>query len=322
MRRRNFTRSRRWLCAVVLVLLVCFSTACGPVAPTATALFNATPSATTAPISAATLTPRPTVNLSGGPSSLPPQPRITVVLRDVDGALTVEGSVRTYWLHLPPPLAPQTTLPLVLVLHGIGGTAYNMLLTTQMNLTADANQFIVAYLDGSGSPQTWHADERDTNDVAFVRQLIVDLPKTYRVDPRQIFVVGYDSGATLAYRLALELPGQFAGLAAIAGAMSDPLPAPSRPVAVLAVNSVGDPQTPYERAKQSVTFWAQANGCAPTPQRQTVGGNMRDIYTGCGNNASVVFYSLTGNAHAWPPTLGAETPTNDVLWNFFTRREP
>src|SRR4051812_30000520 len=60
----------------------------------------------------------------------------------------VGGVDRSYLLHLPDPL-PNKPLPLVVVLHGGGGSAESALKMTGFDAMADQAGFIVVYPNGS-----------------------------------------------------------------------------------------------------------------------------------------------------------------------------
>ena len=272
------------------------------------------PAIPSAPSVLSTLTAPPPVSDSGGGG--PAQPFPTLSAGDFERSLNVTGRTRTYILHVPPIDAQTDAVPLLVVLHGEGSNARAMMSTTKWNGKADNDTFVVAYPNSSDTPQAW-----DASDVAFISQIIDDVLHKYLVDPKRIYVTGFAGGGQMAYRLAAALPERINAIAPVDAALVDPPPAPSRPIAVLAINSSNDPQTPYAQAAQSVAFWAQANGCAAAPRREPNGADTRDIYTGCRAGASVVFYTLSGNAHTWPATLASE-PALDVLWSFFTRRTP
>src|SRR5690349_203461 len=80
-----------------------------------------------------------------------------------DQALTLEisGTTRSYFLHLPPSYDGKTKLPLLLALHGGGGSGDGMAALYGLNEAADQKGFLVAYPQGSGRLKdkllTWNA---------------------------------------------------------------------------------------------------------------------------------------------------------------------
>src|SRR5215831_9418966 len=83
----------------------------------------------------------------------------TTSASDVDGSIIVGGTARTYHLHLPP--QQTTAMPLLLVLHGSGGSGAGTITLTHMNDLADKERFIAVYPDGLN--KGW-ADGRGASD--------------------------------------------------------------------------------------------------------------------------------------------------------------
>ena len=86
------------------------------------------------------------------------------------------------------------------------------------------------------------AATKNVNDLAFLEALVA------KVDPghaRQIDVVGYSNGARMAYRVACDNPGLFDGYAMVKG---EPTPGCDlrKPVSILQLASVNDPEVPYQ----------------------------------------------------------------------------
>lgn len=74
--------------------------------------------------------------------------------------VTVQVGVqkRTCLVHLPPWYDGQRLLPLVIALHGSGGTGSSMASTTGFDALADKYGFIAAYPDGIvGENHGWNA---------------------------------------------------------------------------------------------------------------------------------------------------------------------
>ena len=69
--------------------------------------------------------------------------------------LEYAGIKRSYIVHIPPGYNGNKPVPLVIVLHGLGGTAKYMELTTGMYDKSDAEGFIVVYPEGVGN--SWNA---------------------------------------------------------------------------------------------------------------------------------------------------------------------
>jgi polyhydroxybutyrate depolymerase len=170
--------------------------------------------------------------------------------------LEVDGVHRTLLLHTPPGLQPGASA--VLVFHGAGGSGAGIrsMLGPAMEEAARKRGFIVAYPDGIGGDWTdcrstvpHPAGNRTRNDPAFVEALIRWLESHHDVNPRQVRIVGYSTGAHLVFRLALERPDLVQAAAVIGAGLPVDSDSRCRPagdaVPVLVMNGTADPFNPY-----------------------------------------------------------------------------
>ena len=151
---------------------------------------------------------------------------------------------RSYLLHTPTRMTPHTHgLPLVIVLHGAGGTGRLVAMTTNWCAIADEGQFIVAFPDATptdlskpqhfrANPQVWvdlSGRARKTqgavplppgsvDDVAFINALLDALISSGSVDPSRVYMCGFSSGASMAFAAAGALASRIAAIAPVAGA--------------------------------------------------------------------------------------------------------
>ena len=101
--------------------------------------------------------------------------RATASGRSVE-QVTVDGVARRYVRYEPPGLDPAAPVPLVLVLHGRGGSGTIAERMYEMSEQSAAHGFVVAYPDALGDPPTWHSGlgmgGSQADDVAFIRALV------------------------------------------------------------------------------------------------------------------------------------------------------
>jgi len=207
---------------------------------------------------------------------------------------------RDYRLAVPETGA-ASRLPLVLLLHGHGGSAANAFgeglrpspLAAWLAI-ADREHVLIAALQGlkGDDGQAGWNDCRDdatgqppTDDVAFVRAVIEQLAARRLVDPWRVYAMGMSNGAVMAFRLALELDPPLAGFCAASGSMasSSHCTAPRHPVAAMIIGGTADPLVPYGggqihlgmQRRGGVTsvaaaaeFWVRTDGIAGPPQVQ------------------------------------------------------
>jgi methanethiol S-methyltransferase len=142
---------------------------------------------------------------------------------DLEASFEVGGHERRALIHLPEGLSPGA--PVVIAYHGSGGSPerFRHFLGAELERLAVEQGFILAYpeaFQGSWNECRIEASSvvrgLGVDDVAFTRRLIAHLVRIHRVDPAQVFVLGFSGGGQMAYRLVLEAPGVVAGAAVFA----------------------------------------------------------------------------------------------------------
>jgi polyhydroxybutyrate depolymerase len=265
--------------------------------------------------------------------------------------LRVEGVERSFFLYVPAGHRGTGSPALVLVFHGAGGRAQGFARHTGFSAVAEREGFVVAY--PQGLERRWN-DGRGNgtphDDVGFVRVLLDTLERELGIDRRRVYATGISNGAMFVYRLACDLPGAFAAVAPVAGAMPANLTtgcAHTEPVSVLAFQGTADPLMPYAgggvagrrgrvlSAEQSVSFWAAVSGCGPQvtvvqePDRVADGTRVRYTDAGeCRERRAVELYTIEGGGHTWPggPPVGRlvgrvsrELDATALIWEFFAQ---
>ena len=245
------------------------------------------------------------------------------------------GIERTCLVHAPAK-ATAGPMPLLLVLHGGGGTADGMIKLTRggFDALADRRGFVVGYPQGVG--KSWNdgrhdlrsaANRENVDDVGFIRDLITELAGRYPIDRRRVFIAGMSNGGMMAMRLACSLP-EVRGVAAVASSLSEDAaaecPATST-VTVVEIAGTADPIVPFAGGEVKVLWmgrgevtgapetaksWARKAGCRLVPEetdlpaRVSDGTSVQKIeYPGCGTGARVVLFRVEGGGHAWPGGL-------------------
>ena len=251
---------------------------------------------------------------------------------DNHNSIEVDGLTRTYIVHVPPSYDEMTPTPLVLVLHGGGGSAQKMVNFTKFSTLSDQEGFIVVYPNGvenhwndGRGVHRYRAHRENIDDVKFISVLIDHLSQEYTIDETRIYATGISNGAMMSCRLACELSERIAAIAMVAGAMSEELSAscsPLRPVSVLVMSGTEDPLVLWEGGNiqfgrqnlgttlsvpDTVMYWVTHNNCSATPavtwlpDTHEDGTHVRkEVYDRGEEGTEVILYAIEGGGHTWP----------------------
>lgn len=272
-------------------------------------------------------------------------------------SLEWEGITRHYRVFAPDTIPDGTHLPLIIALHGGGGTARGMAIYTIFHTLDAGEDFIVVYPQSAADnwndgriPQSPIVRAQFVyDDVGFFDALIDRLITDYPVDPTRIYATGISNGGHMALRLACELSDRIAAIAAVTANLSADLDCqPEYPVGVLVINGDEDPLVPYDggivarnrgtdlSTAETMRFWQEANGCDPDPvqaRQDDVTDDETalriDTYPNCSDGVETTLVTVEGGGHTWPgawyqylPELivgrtSQEMNATEAIWAFF-----
>jgi predicted peptidase len=143
------------------------------------------------------------------------------------------GEIMPYRVYVPSAYKPGAHLPLVVVLHGLGGTEDTFLGRSggQMQLLAEKHEFVVAaplgyringnYGSGirrfadAARKRTWELSEKD------VMNVLKLVSEEYGTDAGRTFLLGHSMGGAGTWYLGQKYADKWAAMAPIAGPASD-----------------------------------------------------------------------------------------------------
>jgi polyhydroxybutyrate depolymerase len=227
-----------------------------------------------------------------------------------------QGVLRSYNVHLPPQCPDKP--PLVMVLHGGGGTAAWAAIQSGMNEVADANKFAVMYPSAT-FPGYWFAGTapkakwiKPADDVDFLQAAVEHLEKT--VPLGHVFCCGISNGGHMTLKLAVEWD-RIRAVACVAGIRKPGQYArrPNRPIPLLCLHGLQDNRwAPYNGGSSSDSFfepfdiphageatmlWAINARSPQTDSTLATGPHRRYDFTG---GSPVTLYALEDGGHSWP----------------------
>jgi len=242
------------------------------------------------------------------------------------------GLTRQFRIHVPARYDPAVAAPLVVVLHGGGGS-----MDLQANdafygqiTKSEQEGHIAVFPNGvsrlrSGTLATWNAgrccgDARDRNfdDVGFIRAVVAQLTRRLNIDRERFFATGMSNGAMMAYRLACDASDVFRAIAPVAGTDNTTACQPARGVSVLHVHARDDDHvlftggagpasvgralvTDYTSVPDTVARWVGFNGCAAAARRALDrAGATCDLHAPCRDSTRVQLCVTATGGHSWP----------------------
>ncbi|MCE1198303.1 MAG: alpha/beta fold hydrolase [Marinilabiliales bacterium] len=263
----------------------------------------------------------------------------------VSGELVVDGEKRSFNIHFPATKDHPSLLPVVIALHGGGGSAEQFEKTSRLSEKADQAGFLVVYPNGTGMIQTWNAGEccgramKDrVDDVRFICLLIEKILRDYPADGHRVYVTGHSNGGMLGYRLACELSDKIAAIAVNSCSMVCDGAAPARPMPILHMHSRNDKRVPYLGGpgitgiqylalEEVFVRWASWDHCSIKSEEAGNGYHLT-TWTSPDTDCSIRYYLTDDGGHGWPGGLPggllSDPPSqsihaNDLLWDFFAR---
>lgn len=268
----------------------------------------------------------------------------------IESTLEVGGRIRNYVLILPPTYYNSSeTIPLVIALHGTGGSAKQMERMYGLNEKAASSGFVLLYPEGirNDGPlglRSWNAGrccedamEKNVDDVGFISTLIDRMVADFRIDSRRVYVTGMSNGGMMAYRLACELSNKITAIAPVSATMMANACEPARAVPVLHMHSLLDTKVPYAGGigisgydfapvDSALRVMANHAACDDTPEQVDNGKVIVTRWTDCEGGASIESYVTYDGGHSWPGSkehpAWADVPSvyidaSYLIWEFF-----
>ena len=123
----------------------------------------------------------------------------------------LNGNDYPYSLFIPEPTDPKEKIPLIIVLHGLGGSGANTIPDWINRLDKKFAVLCPTYPMGA-----WWSRPAEE----MVLNLIDQVRSKYNIDPNRVILAGLSNGAIGAYMIGMFYPDRFAGILPIAGSIT------------------------------------------------------------------------------------------------------
>tara|TARA_Y100000310_G_scaffold194711_2_gene194711 strand:+ start:3786 stop:4748 length:963 start_codon:yes stop_codon:yes gene_type:complete len=248
---------------------------------------------------------------------------------DYEFILNYDGLTREYFVHVPPRYDIKKSVPLIIDLHGGGGSFESAIIGTQMNKKSDSEGFIAVYpnsaesIDGgkrwNNGPRLIESQKESTaNDIGFLNAMLDDLEIKFNIDKKRIYATGMSNGGFMTYRVACEMADRIAAIAPVASTLLMDNCNPSRSISVIHFHGLKDKIVNFEggpskiksnlkilddlrSVEESINNFVNINNC-PTTSKITYQNREATCktYSPCNQNTEVTLCTIKDGGHTWP----------------------
>lgn len=228
--------------------------------------------------------------------------------------------------------------PLILMLHGYGGSAEAFRSDIEFEKDANANGYVVVYVTGAPSPEDktssagWNSGigVSSNNDVEFLCALVNYMCTNFSLDATRVYAIGFSNGAFMTHRLAVYANDIFAGVVSVAGMMPESI-WENKPVegAVSVFQITGEkddvvPKNSDGSAKFSkapaiedvIDYYVAINGLSLSETSDIGKKSVLTKYASSDASKQVWNLSISDGCHSWPDEAIVGFNTNALILDF------
>ena len=266
-----------------------------------------------------------------------------------------EGLKRSFLMYVPENIKENASL--VVAIHGYTSTAKILMGYSGINQVADKEGFLVAYPQGTKDSRDnnffnvgyeFHSDSK-VNDVNFIREIVLNLTKDYKLNSKRVFATGMSNGGDMSYLLACTSSDLFTAVAPVAGVMmKDTLENcnPEKKIPIFEIHGTKDSISKFEGdmnnedkwgayydLPSTIEFWVNKHALNEKETIQLENKNTEDgttitfeRYWSDESQREVWFYIVNDGNHTWPGMTGlfSRTTNQDInsaeeIWKFFSK---
>ncbi|AEE54149.1 alpha/beta hydrolase family esterase [Haliscomenobacter hydrossis] len=274
---------------------------------------------------------------------------LTASAQLISDSMEIENHYRSF--HFNRPENTRKNKSLIFVLHGSGRNGKQMMAgAAKLDKLSSSENLIVVYPDGykrywneCRKAATTPPNLENINEEAFFEAMIQYFKKRYRINTKNVFVVGTSGGGHMAYKLAMTLPEKIKAITAIVASLPDPsnFDCLEKKVAkpVMIVNGTADPLNRWEggeiilgngvnmglirSTESSFQYWSALAGYTAEPVKTALpdidpkDGKMIERYQfKAKGKPEVILLKVIGGKHDYPGDIDVHVEA----WSFFKRQ--
>lgn len=245
-----------------------------------------------------------------------------------------EGNRRPYRVHVPNRYDPASPLPVLVVLHGGGGSAAFVSQVYGWPELSEREGCLAVFPEATAedparpaavreNPRIWNdgskrsaVARRNVDDIGYLAAVLDDLQANYAVDANRVFMTGFSNGASMTFRAGIELSDRLAAIAPVSGHLCVQNPRPARPLSMLYIIGLADPlnplaggttRTPWGTTREkppvmdSILTWVRLIEASEQPRVLRHSDGVKHVRYGPGQSCcEVQMCTIEGQGHEWP----------------------
>ena len=262
---------------------------------------------------------------------------VNLVLAE-ERTINVNGTIREYIIEVPGNYNASTRHDLIIVYHGMTGTA-SQTMFTGFHDYGDQDHFITIYpqglddIDNPFNPGTtttgWKFEIANNRDVTFTEVLLDTLEAEFNLRHDGIYITGISNGGYFSDILACNIGDRLGAIAPVIGGyqwLSPSACSISENLPIFHLGTEYDAIVDIENLRGATEFWIGHNDCDDTPVQQGI----CDVYSGSGQGSVVYhceFECLVNGVpatapddacHTWPTSYtGYSFEATEMILDFF-----
>ena len=247
-----------------------------------------------------------------------------------------DGLYRSYYLSLPENL--EDPVPLIINMHGFGGSALSQIGSSEMDEYALPLNIAVVYPQGLNN--SWNVgtfwDVNPYDDIDFISILIDSISFNNNIDINRIYATGMSNGGYMAYELACELSHKIAAFGSVTGNFmlnNEQICNNIKETPIIHIHGTSDNVVDYYppsfdgalTISESIDYWTGINKLNSLSVDTITGSNIElDVekftYSRNSTNVEFIHYKVINGGHQWfgsPWSYPTAINSSELLIEFF-----